>query len=191
MLPLFNSPVKASQTVTWEISASIDDVCRRLHGDQYSTAWTSLVAGFYSASYYKGGCGMRFRNITIPTYSIIESAKLTFTCSLTQIGTNVNTKIRGHDVNNSVQFTDKTDFDNRWTNESTTNIVLWDNIGIWTLNNEYDSPDIKTVIQEIVNRDGWINGNNLTLFWDDFDDRSSHLSSCERRGWTFDSGNVR
>ncbi|MFW9899899.1 MAG: hypothetical protein ACFFDY_01270 [Candidatus Thorarchaeota archaeon] len=45
----------------------------------------------------------------------------------------------------------------------TTASVNWNNEGAWTLDTAYDSPDIKTIIQEIVNRGGWASGNDIQI----------------------------
>lgn len=65
--------------------------------------------------------------------------------------------------------------------------VDWDAIaddvgGTW-----YDSPDISTIIQEIINQPGWASGNPIALWWDDYNDRSNHISNCCRSGRDFSS----
>ncbi|GAH46716.1 unnamed protein product, partial [marine sediment metagenome] len=50
----------------------------------------------------------------------------------------------------------------------------------------YQSPDIKDIIQEIINLDGWASGNPLAIFWDDHDDRSDHNAATVRRYKSWD-----
>ncbi|GAH54298.1 unnamed protein product, partial [marine sediment metagenome] len=44
-----------------------------------------------------------------------------------------------------------------------------------------------SIIQEIVNREGWESGNALALWWDDHDDRSSHTTNCRRIAASWDN----
>lgn len=45
----------------------------------------------------------------------------------------------------------------------TTATVAWNGEGAWTTDNTYDSPDIKTIIKEIVDRGGWVSGNDIQI----------------------------
>jgi hypothetical protein len=68
--------------------------------------------------------------------------------------------------------------------------VDWDSISAWVVNNDYNSPEIKTVIKEIVDRSGWASGNDIVIFWDDFEDRSTHASGCYRHAYSYDGGST-
>jgi hypothetical protein len=131
---------------------------------------------------------MRFTNITLPKGSTINSACITLTADGDQSVATVNSKVRGEDVDNAAQFSDETDY---WARPRTSAEVNWDNIPAWTAETEYDSLDIKTVIQEIIDRDGWSSGNALVIFWDDHDDRSSHVSDCRRIGYSYDGSSTK
>jgi len=99
--------------------------------------------------------------------------------------TTVNSRISAEDVDDAATFSsDSSAFDARWAARTTAR-VDWDNIGAWTLNTDYNSPDIKTVIQEIVDRAGWASGNDIVIFWDDFDDRSTHNTSRWRLAYSY------
>jgi len=98
----------------------------------------------------------------------------------------VRTKLSAEDVDDAPTFADDADaFDDRYANH-TTAMVNWDDIGSWTAESEYDSPDISSVIQEIVNRAGWASGNDLVLFWEDFDGRSSKALNVWRSAHSYD-----
>ena len=45
----------------------------------------------------------------------------------------------------------------------TTATVDWDNVGAWTEDGWYEGPDIKTIVQEIVDRDNWEANNALGI----------------------------
>ncbi|GAI91161.1 unnamed protein product, partial [marine sediment metagenome] len=51
--------------------------------------------------------------------------------------------------------------------------IYWDNLPHWTAEQVIDSPDFKVVIQEIINREGWLEGNNIMIYWGDCEGRST------------------
>ena len=168
------------------VTASSDDCDVSWDG----SAWVlSLVAlsqrvGYTNDTNYKLGGGMRFLNVTIPKYAIIDTAYLTLRAYATRTGTTVNSKIKGEAADNPVTFSDLPDYQGR---AKTTAAVNWNSIPAWTLDIDYNSPEIKTIIQEIVNRAGWASGNALVIFWDDHDDLSSHATGCRRQGYSYDT----
>jgi hypothetical protein len=104
--------------------------------------------------------GLRFRNLEISQGATVLSAYLVFDCDEASSGA-TNIIIRGEDKNNSSGFTSS---NNNVTNRTvTSSSVNWNNIEPWTIDNEYQSPDIAPVIQEIIDRGGWACGNNLSL----------------------------
>ena len=172
-------------TIDRQVGASSDDCRMWWTGALWEINLTasSLGAGYHRADAQKRGCGMRFTNITIPKGSTIVSAYLTFTANDNYAVTVVNTKIRGDDADDAPTFSDATDY---FARARTTAEVLWDAIAAWTAESEYNSPDIKTVIQEIIDRAGWSSGNAIVIFWDDHDDRSTHSDGATRAGKSYD-----
>lgn len=172
-------------TLDRQVAASADDGYAYWDG----SSWTfnldpnSQSSGYYSSTSYKRGGGMRFTNITIPKGSTITSAYLTLTASADASVNTVNTKLRGEDADNPGQFSDYSDYSGR---TRTTNQVEWNSIPAWTKDSEYDSPDISSIIQEIIDREGWASGNALVIFWDDHDDLSTHTSNCRRNAYAYD-----
>ena len=185
--PLAIIPQAKADTDTWQVEANDDDCYRRLTVDDWGLDPIRIYAGSSIAEAKQFGGGIRFIGVTIPRGSTIDSAYFKVTSGRDDAVITCRTRISGHDVDNSGTFTDKADFDDRYANHRTTAIVDWNNIPAWTLN-EYGadtfSPDIKAVIQEIINRDGWVSGNALSLFWEDFDDRSD--LGAIRRGHSHD-----
>ena len=106
---------------------------------------------------------MRFLNVTIPKDAIIDSAYLKLLCSVSKATTTVNTNVVGEAADDAATFSTIADFNGRGRTVS----VAWNNIPAWTAAVEYSSPDIKTIIQAIVNRAGWSSGNDMALFWED------------------------
>lgn len=139
------------------------------------------------------GSGARYTNLIIPIGSSIWSAYLIIKCNFNRIGTVCNTQIIGNLEANPSTFSTATDFQNRRgtaigganNTKRTVAEVNWDAIAAWTNGVTYQSPDIKTVIQEMINQGGWASGNALALFWDDFAGRSSQ-DIANRAGYSYD-----
>lgn len=186
--PFFNVTVKATlyETGSFYPQSDSDDAMRRLVTDWYGTI-QSLTCGVYSSSYYQYGSGMVFRDIGIPNNATIISANITITCRTRYTGTPMNTMIRGQYIGNSSTFTTKADFDNRRTNQNTTANVYWDNVPVWSVGVSYTTPDISTVVQEIVSHVNWTSENSMCLFWDDWDDRTPHGNYRLRSGESYDT----
>jgi len=170
--------------------ASSDDCLRCLTyggSDYWGLTYPFYIVGSNVSDYYQFGVGMRFPGVTIPQGSTITAASIRFYCTESASGVTVNTRISAEDVDNAVTFADdKAAFDTRWAARTTTR-VDWDNIPAWTIANYYTTPEIKTVIQEIVDRVGWSSGNAIVIFWDDFEDRSTHGSGRYRHANGYDN----
>lgn len=154
---------------TFQVSVNTDDCYVFEHGsthppwDYIQMATTALFCGYLTTQYWYYGIGLRFTNITIDQGIKISSAKLRFKASVSTSGT-VNTKITGEDTDTSNTFSDVSDFNGR---SRTGNTTQWSNVEPWSSGEWYESPDISNVIQEIIDRQDWNSGNNLTLFWED------------------------
>lgn len=99
--------------------------------------------------------GLRFRNINIPAGSIINSAHLYFTAKADKdkFGS---VRIYAHDRANPTHFCSDDDVVGRSRTNNSTNWALGD----WLEDQEYQSPDLSLVVQELVNSHGdYINGN--------------------------------
>ena len=159
---------------TWQVVASTDD-CRRTLG---AVPAFSLTVYLWAGTWYIPaeqcwyGNGMRFTNITIPHGATITGAYLTLRCIDPRSTTVMRTRISAEDVDDAPTFVnDGAAFDARWANRTTAR-VDWDDIPEWTLDTEYNSPEIKTVIQEVIDRALWASGNDIVIFWEDFENRS-------------------
>jgi len=129
---------------------------------------------------------MRFLNITIPKGSTINEAHLNLRALNGYAGNSVNSRISAEDVANPPVFADDAGaFDARWANRTAARIE-WDNIPATIDDQEYDSPDIKAVIQEIVDRGDWASGNAIVIFWEDFDDRSGPDAFAYRDAFSYE-----
>lgn len=178
-VPVFDSLEKP-------IIASSDD-CRVVWN---GAAWAiSLTIVNWSSGYWKstdcrqggGGC---YQNITIPPGALITNAYLKVTASYSCSGTVVRSRIHGEKNINPATFSTLEDYQGRARTDA---VIDWDNIPAWIQNAVYHSPNIKSIIQEIVNLPGWSSGNPIVIFWDDHEDRTSHIDSTARGGHAWDS----
>jgi len=173
---------------TYVVGTGSDDCIRRLTPAAWDLTSGSGAAGALNVTTYQYGGGMRFTNILIPRGARIDEAHLTFVASVPRDGVVVRTRISAEDVDNAVTFADDADaFDTRWANRTTAR-VDWDDIDDWNTAVHYNSPDIKAVIQEIVDRVGWASGQAIVIFWEDFEDRSDHVDSCMRSYESYEGG---
>ena len=176
---------------TWQVGTSSDD-CEYIAGYTPNPYWSLVYprcitgSGAHDSYRNRYGCGMRFTNIAIPRGATISSAYLRFRCNSSESGTTVNTKISAEDVDDAPTFADSaSEFVNRYNNH-TAAMVNWDNIPAWAAGIDYDSPEIKTVIQEVVDRAGWASGNDMVLFWEDYDNRSTFNNDAWRWAYSYD-----
>lgn len=169
-----------------QVIASSDDCYRQLTPSGWDLTTGYQYAGCRDSSNYQYGGGMRFQAIAIPKGAVITAAYLTFQAHFNLAGTIVRTRISAEDVDDAPTFADDAaTFDTRWTNRTAAR-VDWDEIPAWTQGEDYDSPSIVSVIQEIVNRDNWASGNDIVIFWEDFDDRSDHNEAARRIALSYD-----
>jgi len=186
-----NRPIKYPVRIdpTWQVGESTDDCYRSLAptGWDVGGAQINVLAGAeLDASTYQFGCGMRFTNVTIPQGATITNACLTFRCSVAKSGDTCNTRISAEDVDDAVTFADDKDvFDARWAARTTAR-VDWDAIAGWTKDVDYNSPECKTIEQELIDRPTWASGNDQVWFWEDFEDRSTHASGARRLAYSYD-----
>lgn len=103
--------------------------------------------------------GLRFQNVTIPRGSEITEAFIDFTVDEKTSGS-TNLIINGEATDNTVEFA--WTYHNIIDRPTTSASVAWDDVPSWNKVGEVQStPDIASVVQEIVNRDGWSSGNAL------------------------------
>lgn len=64
-------------------------------------------------------------------------------------------------------------------------IVNWDNLTAWIVGQSYYSPDIKTTIDAVINQAGWKPGLAVSLFWDDYAQRTPWNARRKRFAVTY------
>src|SRR3989344_8077489 len=107
----------------------------------------------------KSYAGFRFSTVQIPQGAVIQSARLQVKSAQNQwIG--MEFLMFGEAANNSMVFSASSRMSSR---SLTGSFVSHYSSSNWTANTWYTLEDIKTTVQEIVNRPGWATGNNLSI----------------------------
>jgi hypothetical protein len=107
----------------------------------------------------------RFTNVTIPSGSVINSVYITFTAddgNLSGNDADVQFKVRCIDEDNTATFTS-----NPYTRSKTTAQYEWDPTIPDTDNYTVTSSNLKDIVQEVIDRPGWVSGNALGFLFED------------------------
>ncbi|NNF01492.1 MAG: T9SS type A sorting domain-containing protein, partial [Bacteroidia bacterium] len=148
-----NTGTGGSGSVSKQISAANNDA------EEYPSTGNSSTAGLYH-SMGTETIGLRFDKLQIPANAIITSAHIEFTASDDETGA-ASLTIVGEDADNSAVFDGShQDISSRSTTSST---VQWNNPVAWYTHKQYNSPDISSIVQEVVDRAGWNSGNPVTV----------------------------
>jgi hypothetical protein len=153
-----STPISFSKRVV----SGNDDVEESQTGAMYMNS-SDLELVNDGTTYGNQKIGMRFTGITVPQGASISNAYIQFTCDETG-STATSLTIKGENVNNSAVFT--TASSNVSSRAQTAASVAWAPAAWSTVgqaSTTQRTPDIKTIIQEIVNRTGWVSGNALSI----------------------------
>ena len=111
--------------------------------------------------------------LDIPPGSVISAANVTFTADSTSSDSGVFADVYADDADNSIASTGVCAI----SYTPTTAFVDWDNLASWTAGVNYTSPDFASVMQEVIDREGWASGNQYTAIFDG----TGSTSSSERQ----------
>ena len=100
--------------------------------------------------------GLRFQNIDVPQGATILNAFITITARRNDTGATTDINIFGENADNPSSY------GNVNSRSKTTEFELWEPTS-WTQNVSYDTPNLKDIVQEIVNRGGWNEGNAMAF----------------------------
>ena len=149
--------------VTYQINSSKGDAREDTAG-VVAYSYTDLLFG--NSRRYQF---MRFINVNIPQGAVINSAyvKLTSRPSKYKGGTPTITFYAEKNVDpqelSSINLAATSEISSRI---KTTNSVAWANPAFNAPNTQYTSPDLKSIIQEIVNQGGWSSGRAINIITD-------------------------
>jgi hypothetical protein len=122
--------------------------------------------------------GMRFTNVDIPKNVKITNAYVTFKARSTH-SKPLSLKISAEDNGDSAVFEAKV---RNLSNRSKTSSIAWNNVEAWSEGSFYNTPNIASAIQSVINRDDWKKGNPLTIFIE------KKNKSNKRRAYSHDGG---
>jgi len=107
---------------------------------------------------------LRFINVTVPKGSIINNAYVEFTCYQDR-DKSPDVDISGEDVGDALGFiVENNHIEDRIAADGTSATVAWYDVPAWTENNTYRTPQLKTIIREIIDNSGWSSGNAMIIF---------------------------
>lgn len=145
-------PIEDSTEVDEQVGESIDD------------CWSWSTTGFDSDDAtipWRGysSIGFRFRTVAVPQGATIDAAKIIVSAN-TNDNNNFEVYIQADDADDSAVFSSG---DRPKDRALTTASVTWTGQPIWYTDNWVDSPDISTVVKEVVDRPGWASDNNFSI----------------------------
>ena len=123
-----------------------------------------LVEDFEPSTNGTQKIGLRFTNISVPADATITNAYITFR-AVAPDAPNTNSgatslTIEGQAADNPATFpTTAYDITNR---PRTAASVGW-SPAAWTTGNDYNTPDLSAIVQELVDRGGWTSGNSMVF----------------------------
>ncbi len=100
---------------------------------------------------------MRFTNVAVPRGAEILNAYVTFIGAGSLQTANANIYL--NDIDHAVSPINTAEYNGLVLTEP----VMWADIPTWVLDEEYDSPDIKDIVQAVISRDGWSAGNAMLV----------------------------
>lgn len=145
-------------TINLQIAATADDGFL-----DTSTGWDTLQQFVSFGDGITGGerrACLRFTNVTVPHGATVNSASAVFTCYAASVVDGVNLNIYANAEDDAVAPTSTATCEAK---TQTTAVVNWAFDTDWAINSEYTTPDIAAIIQEVVNRAGWVSGNAIMV----------------------------
>jgi hypothetical protein len=143
-------------SIVLDILASADDGYTN-DLPQFLPSSTAFTVG--DTSGYTSEGWLRFDSAGIPIGAEIDSAHVQFTAKGNTTANTVNLNIYFEDADDPDEPSDRSDFLGR----SKTSAVAWNAVGGWSSGVTYDSPELKTILQEVIDRPGWASGQAIQV----------------------------
>ena len=145
------TPAPVTEDNTWTVEANADDYYET-DADTALTGGNDIWVRSGSTASSRINIAVRMNNVDIPQGATINSATL-------RLNSNTSGRLEGylygHDVDDSPSLTDVTGL------PRTTANVFWGSGNVGT--GYVSSPSITAIVQEIVDRAGWVEGNDMTI----------------------------
>jgi hypothetical protein len=149
--------VSVAAEFTTQVSSSADDA--KAFGSNMEVGSSDALVG--NTGYYICDFLARFTNVGVPQGAQVDSAFVVLRTSSSQAGTVCSAAIVAEDTSSSSQFVSYADYASRHLGDS---VVEWYDLPAVSLGDWIRTPDVGTVVGEIVNRGDWLNGNALAIF---------------------------
>jgi MSHA biogenesis protein MshQ len=109
---------------------------------------------------------VRFDNLAIPQGATIISAYIEVTAERTSNNRTNNIDINGHAIDDAPIFSGAGNNDRNISSRPLTTASTRWTVQRFVLNNTYQSPDISSLVQEVIDRPGWAQGNAMVFVMD-------------------------
>jgi hypothetical protein len=106
---------------------------------------------------------IRFNNVTIDPEAVVTRAYVVFTAYESSSVVDANVKCYFENADNPSAPSSKANLDSR----SLTSSIDWTNLSEWVDNRVYTSPDLSSILQTVMDRDGWQSGNSILFIMND------------------------
>ncbi|MCP5019059.1 MAG: VWA domain-containing protein [Ketobacter sp.] len=146
-----------SNELSYRINSSANDAEHRINNGDLSTGGNKLTFGYDGSN--EQAVGLRFTNIQIPNGSTVTSAYIEFTAYESD-SSSASFTIYAQNSDNPSYYSNSRKPNSLSTIGTT---VSWPNIEAWSGNSIYRTPDIAPLVQALVNRGGWSEGNAMSF----------------------------
>ncbi|MCW8092921.1 PilC/PilY family type IV pilus protein [Alteromonas sp. ASW11-130] len=143
----------------YQVDSTKDNVEEKPNG--YDATGSELTFN----SNYNDYIGIRFENVNIPQGAEITEAYLEFTAYDTDRWNSASMRIRGVADDNASDFHPHKRFMVR--NLPKTSGITW-SMPYFYRNRDYQTPELKAIVQQVVDRIGWVPGNAMAFVFDNF-----------------------
>lgn len=143
-----------------------------------------VSVGWHAFTRYAQGAGIYFPNVQIPKGVSITNASLLVTSAELNL-LQAHSHITVQDHPNPSVFSDLTDYQSR-TPFYLIRFWTWGPYEKWELDKQYRSPELRILIQHLIDLPGWNPGNAMVIFWGDHYNKSPFGADHERSGYSFD-----
>jgi hypothetical protein len=156
----------SAETLSVSINHGYDDVEEKEKGGSiyFNSSDLELVKDNYNKQ-KKQTVGLRFNNINLPQGTSISSAYIEFTVDETD-SKSIDLKITGHAVDDAPPFNYSPYYYHRYDVSSrlrTSARVDWQPEAWSTIGEKKQTPDLTDIVQEIVDRPGWLANNSMVI----------------------------
>ncbi len=122
----------------------------------------------------------RFNNLNVPAGAVINSASIQLTSRFDDTENTVNLIIRSQTDDSPLAFSTYTDYSSRTKSNSS---IEWNSLAGFAYLQTYNTPDLSPIIQEVINKNYWQEGDSIVIFIED----NGSTSNARRRIIQYDS----